>query len=163
MKTTDLCDQHGDAVRVALPLFRDYGGRRAFFGLIATVVAPEDNSLVRSALEEPGLGRVLVVDGGASERVALLGDLLAELGVRNGWAGVVVNGCIRDSEAVGTMALGVKALGTCPRKSEKKGRGARDVPVTFASLTFSPGEWLYADGDGVIVSGAALVSTESRA
>lgn len=158
MKTTDLCDQHGDAVRVARPVFRDYGGRRAFHGPIATVVAPEDNSLVRAALEEPGQGRVLVVDGGGSEKVALLGDLLAELAVKHGWAGVVVNGCIRDSEAVGQLPLGVKALGTCPRKSEKKGRGSRDVPVSFAGLTFAPGEWLYADGDGLIVSSVSLVS-----
>lgn len=156
MKTADLYDAHEDSVAVAEPLLRDFGGRRAFHGPIATVRAPEDNSLVRKALEEKGDGRVLVVDGLGSLRCALLGDQLAELAVKNGWAGVVVNGCIRDSEAIAAMPLGVKAIATNPRKSKKLGQGERDVPVRFAAVAFVPGHVLYADEDGVLVSEVAL-------
>ena len=150
--TTDLSDAHPDAIQVAEPMFRDFGGQRAFHGAIATVKLFEDNALVRSILETPGAGRVLVVDGGGSMRCALLGDQLAELAVRNGWAGVVVHGCIRDSEAIGQLPLGVKALATHPLKSIKRGEGQREIPVRFAGVHFRPGAWLYADGDGLIVS-----------
>lgn len=150
--TTDLSDAHPDATQVAEPMFRDFGGQRAFHGAIATVKLFEDNALVRSILETPGAGRVLVVDGGGSMRCALLGDQLAELAVRNGWAGVVVYGCIRDSEAIGQLPLGVKALATHPLKSIKRGEGQREIPVRFAGVHFRPGAWLYADGDGLIVS-----------
>jgi regulator of ribonuclease activity A len=156
-KTADLCDANPDAVQVADPLFGDFGGEDAFSGPIATVRAPEDNSLVRQALEEPGGGRVLVVDGGGSMRCALLGDQLAELAVKNGWAGVVVNGCVRDSAEIAGMALGVKALGTHPLKSEKRNQGQREVPVRFAGVTFVPGHHLYADADGIVLSGRALL------
>ena len=151
-ETTDLSDAHPDAIQVAEPMFRDFGGQRAFHGAIATVKLFEDNALVRSILETPGAGRVLVVDGGGSMRCALLGDQLAELAVRNGWAGVVVHGCIRDSEAIGQLPLGVKALATHPLKSIKRGEGQREIPVRFAGVQFRPGAWLYADGDGLIVS-----------
>jgi len=154
--TTDLCDAHGDAVRVVAPIFRDFGGAERFGGRVATLKVHEDNVLVRRALEEPGEGRVLVIDGGGSLRVALLGDQLAALGAGNGWAGVVVHGAVRDSAALATMAFGVKALGVHPRKSAKNGWGERDVPVTFGGVTFSPGEWLYADADGIVVASAAL-------
>ncbi|MGB7397016.1 MAG: ribonuclease E activity regulator RraA [Candidatus Macondimonas sp.] len=150
--TTDLSDAHPDAIQVAEPMFRDFGGQRAFHGAIATVKLFEDNALVRSILETPGAERVLVVDGGGSMRCALLGDQLAELAVRNGWAGVVVYGCIRDSEAIGQLPLGVKALATYPLKSIKRGEGQREIPVRFAGVHFRPGAWLYADGDGLIVS-----------
>lgn len=150
--TTDLSDAHPDATQVAEPMFRDFGGQRAFHGAIATVKLFEDNALVRSILETPGAGRVLVVDGGGSMRCALLGDQLAELAVRNGWAGVVVYGCIRDSEAIGQLPLGVKALATHPLKSIKRGEGQREIAVRFAGVHFRPGAWLYADGDGLIVS-----------
>lgn len=150
--TTDLSDAHPDAIQVAEPMFRDFGGQRAFHGAIATVKLFEDNALVRSILETPGAERVLVVDGGGSMRCALLGDQLAELAVRNGWAGVVVYGCIRDSEAIGQLPLGVKALATHPLKSIKRGEGQREIPVRFAGVHFRPGTWLYADGDGLIVS-----------
>jgi len=150
--TTDLSDAHPDAIQVAEPMFRDFGGQRAFHGAIATVKLFEDNALVRSILETPGARRVLVVDGGGSMRCALLGDQLAELAVRNGWAGVVVHGCIRDSEAIGQLPLGVKALATHPLKSIKRGEGQREIPVRFAGVHFRPGAWLYADGDGLIVS-----------
>lgn len=151
----DLCDDHDD-LAVAEPVFRDYGGAEAFHGPIATVVAPEDNSLVRAALEEPGAGRVLVVDGGGSTRCALVGDVLAALARDNGWAGILVHGCIRDSAAIREIAVGLKALATCPRKSLKRGKGERDVAVTFAGRTFAPGAWLYADADGVAVSPTEL-------
>jgi regulator of ribonuclease activity A len=154
--TTDLCDAHGDRVRVVEPMLRDFGGVARFSGPIVTVRAPEDNSLVRAALEEPGQGRVLVVDGGASMRCALLGDQLAVLARDHGWAGVVIYGCVRDSEALSTIAIGVRALATMPRKSNKKGRGERDVPITFGGVTFTPGEWLYADADGIVVSAESL-------
>jgi regulator of ribonuclease activity A len=154
--TSDLCDAHGDRVRVLEPALKDFGGVARFSGPIVTVRAPEDNSLVRAALEEPGQGRVLVVDGGGSMRCALLGDQLGVLARDHGWAGVVINGYIRDSEAISTIAIGVRALGTVPRKSEKKGRGERDVPLTFGGVTFLPGEWLYADADGIVVAESAL-------
>ncbi len=156
--TTDLSDAHPAAIQVAEPMFRDFGGQRAFHGAIATVKLFEDNALVRSLLETPGAGRVLVVDGGGSMRCALLGDQLAELAVRNGWAGVVVYGCIRDSEAIGQLPLGVKALATHPLKSIKRGEGQREIPVRFAGVWFRPGAWLYADGDGLIVSEQPLIA-----
>ncbi|MCP3136506.1 ribonuclease E activity regulator RraA [Pyxidicoccus xibeiensis] len=157
-KTADLCDAHSGTAhfQVAEPGFLDYGGHRSFAGPISTVRAPEDNSLVRKALEEPGQGRVLVVDGGGSRRCALVGDQLAALAQKNGWAGVVVNGCIRDSEDVGRTAIGVKALGTHPLKSSKRNEGQRDVEVRFAGVTFQPGHHLYADADGIVVSAVPL-------
>jgi regulator of ribonuclease activity A len=141
---------------VCAPGLRDFGGVRRFSGPIATVHAPADNSLVRRALEQPGLGRVLVVDGEGGMTCALLGEQLAALGVKNGWGGVVMHGCVRDTEALATMALGVKALGVHPRKSQKQGRGAREVPLTFLGVTFLPGSWLYADADGILVAPARL-------
>jgi regulator of ribonuclease activity A len=154
--TTDLCDAHPTKVQVAAPLFRDFGGRVAFAGPISTLKVFEDNALVRSALEEPGQGRVLVVDGGGSLRTALVGGNLGQLGAKNGWEGILVYGCIRDSAEIAAVDLGVKALATIPLKSAKKGWGERDVPVIFAGLTFKPGAWLYADGDGVIIADAPL-------
>ena len=151
-KTADLCDQLGDAAAVADPVLANYGGMSAFGGQIATVKVFEDNSLVRAALETPGFGRVLVIDGGGSLRCALVGDQLAVLGVKHGWAGIVVYGCIRDSQAIAELDIGVQALGTHPRRSIKKGEGAADIPVTFAGITFRPGAWLYADDDGLIVT-----------
>lgn len=155
IRTTDLCDAHDDARVLDLPL-RDYGGRIAFHGPVSTVRALEDNSRVREAVAEPGSGRVLVIDGGGSTRRAMLGDLLAAQAVENGWAGVVVHGAIRDSGAIGRLDLGVKALGTCPRRTDKRGQGLRDVPVSFGGVGIAPGDWLYADEDGVIVSSRAL-------
>jgi regulator of ribonuclease activity A len=154
--TPDLYDAHEKDVQVADPLFRNYGGAPRFCGPIATLKLHEDNSLVRTALEEPGNGRVLVIDGGGSLRCALVGDQLAVLGRKNGWAGIVVNGCIRDSVEIGNMDIGIKALNTNPRKSVKKGAGDRDIAVTFAGVTFRPGEFVYADEDGVLVSAKRL-------
>lgn len=151
VSTADLYDRFGDRLEIAEPLFRDFGGRRGFFGEIATVKVFEDNSLVRQTLEEPGAGRVLVVDGGGSRRCALLGDMLAQLALDNGWNGVLVYGCIRDAEALAEMPLGVKALATHPAKSVKRGEGESDVSVRFAGVSFRPGAHLYADADGVVV------------
>lgn len=149
--TADLYDAHENEAQVALPGFVNYGGRRSFFGPVATLKVHEDNSLVRSALELPGAGRVLVVDGGGSMRCALVGDKLAELGRDNGWAGVIVFGCIRDSAEIGRMDFGVQALGTNPRKSVKRGAGQRDIQVTFHGVVFVPGAFAYADDDGILV------------
>lgn len=154
--TADLSDANESKVQVVLPGFRDYGGRKRFCGPISTVKVHEDNSLVRAALEEPGKGRVLVVDGGASLRCALVGDKLAELGRSNGWAGMVVSGCIRDSAALAAIDIGLKALGSTPKRSAKKGAGERDMPVAFSGGTFSPGTWLYADEDGIVLSSTKL-------
>lgn len=157
--TADLCDAHerkAPAVRVAAPIFRSYGGDAAFHGRIATLKLFEDNGLVRKTLDMPGDGRVLVIDGGGSLRCALLGDQLAALAVRNSWAGIVVWGCIRDSAAIADMKLGVFALATHPQKTVKKNLGETQIVVTFAGIDFVPGEWLYADADGLIVCAQPL-------
>jgi len=154
--TADFCDEHGDELQIGEPVFHAYGGRHAYSGPISTVRCFEDNSRVKEAVESPGGGRVLVVDGGGSRRRALFGDKLGSAAVRNGWAGVIIHGCIRDSAELGRMDLGIRALGTMPLRSEKRGEGERDVPVRFAGLTFRPGEYVYVDEDGVIVSRVPL-------
>jgi regulator of ribonuclease activity A len=150
-KTADIYDQFEQQIQVCEPIFRDYGGKRRFSGPIATLKCHEDNSLVRQRLGEPGNGRVLVVDAGGSLRCAMLGDILVQKGVDNGWAGVLMYGCIRDACDIAEMPLGVKALATIPKKSVKKGAGEADLTVTFAQVSFKPGDWLYADEDGVVV------------
>ena len=160
-QTADLLDANEEAVRagtirVVAPMFRHFGGRTAFAGTIATLKLFEDNSLVRKALEGPGEGRVLVIDGGGSLRCALVGDQLAQLGARNGWSGIVVYGCIRDAKAIAEMDIGVMALATHPLKTVKKNVGETNVAVTFGGVTFAPGEWLGADEDGIIVAPARL-------
>lgn len=154
LKSTDVCDAHGDTVAVAEPVFQDFGGKTRFGGAIATVKTFEDNALIRRTLETPGEGRVLVVDGAGSMRCALLGDNLAALALKNGWSGVIIYGCIRDSEEIGKLPIGVKALATHPRKSAKKDYGEINVPVAFAGVTFTPGHYVYADLDGIVVSAA---------
>ena len=155
-KTADLCDEYAESLQVCDPGFSSFGGRARFHGQISTIKCFEDNSLVREAVAEPGEGRVLVVDAGGSKRCAMLGDLLAAKAVENGWAGVLMNGMIRDSADIARMDLGVKALGTHPLKSVKKGVGERDVEVRFSGVRFVPGAYLYADEDGVICSACAL-------
>jgi len=156
--TTDLCDEFGAEVSVAEPLFRDWGGTASFAGPIETLRVFEDNGLVRQALEGPGQERVLVVDGGGSLRTALVGGNLAALAHRNGWAGLVVHGCIRDAAEIAATPIGVKALSAIPRKSAKAGAGERGVPVTFAGVTFFPGAHLYADRDGIVVADRNLLA-----
>lgn len=152
IKTTDICDNYGATVLAAQSIFEDYGGMRSFCGRIATVKVDEDNVLVRKTLEEPGKGQVLVVDGGGSLHCALIGELIATLAQKNGWAGILVNSCIRDSDEMAHIPIGVKALNTNPTRSKKEGKGQKDIPVTFAGVTFTPGHYLYADRDGIVVS-----------
>lgn len=154
--TPDLCDEFGAEVRVAEPLFRDFGGVERFAGSIATLRVFEDNALVRQALEMSGAGRVLVVDGGGSLRSALVGGNLAALAHENGWSGLVVYGCIRDAVEIAGTPVGVKALHAVPRRSAKAGAGERGIPVAFAGVTFAPGAWLYADRDGIVVADRKL-------
>jgi regulator of ribonuclease activity A len=149
--TTDLSDQHPEA-QVCQPVFHAYGGRTTFAGPIATLKVFEDNSLVRDAVEQPGEGRVLVVDGGGSLRCALFGGNLAVLAAENGWAGVVVNGAVRDVDELDAQPIGVRALAAMPRRSEKgMHSGQVGLPVLFAGVVFREGEWLCADRDGVLV------------
>jgi regulator of ribonuclease activity A len=135
---------------------RHYGGAQRFAGPISTLKVFEDNSLVRSALEEPGQGRVLVVDGGGSLRCALVGDQLGALAMQNGWVGIVVYGCVRDVAELAQMPLGVLALANHPRRSMKRGEGQRDVAVRFAGVLFTPGQYLYADANGIVVAKAPI-------
>ena len=154
--TTDLCDAHPEA-QVCEPILTDYGGRRAFHGPIATLKVFEDNGPVRAALETPGAGRVLVVDGGGSLRCALVGGLLGKLAAERGWAGIVIYGCVRDRDELAQCDVGIKALATTPRKSEKGLHGGHaDRVVRFAGTTFRSGAWLYADADGVVVAEGAI-------
>lgn len=152
----DLCDDFPALVQVVEPMFINYGGRQAFSGEIVTVKTCEDNSRVKELLAEPGYGRVLVVDGAGSLRKALLGDMIAESAVQNGWSGVVVYGAVRDVNALGQLDLGVQALGAIPLRTERKGLGEVNVPVTFGGVTFLPGQFLYADNNGILVAPHAL-------
>jgi len=154
--TPDLCDAHPD-VRVLAPMLRNFGGHAAFGGEIVTVKCFEDNSLVKEQAAQPGDGKVLVVDGGGSLRKALLGDLIAASAVQNGWAGLIIYGCVRDVDALARLPLGVQALAAIPVKTEKRGIGDLNVPLTFGGVTFHPGEFAYADNNGVLVSARALL------
>jgi regulator of ribonuclease activity A len=154
--TADLCDSYPDLVHVAEPVLHNYGGVIRFGGEMETLQVFEDNALVREVLETAGRGRVLVVDGRGSLRTALVGGQLAALAQANRWSGVVVNGCIRDSAEIAELAVGIRALATAPVRSSKTGAGTRGTPITFAGLTFTPGEYLYADEDGVLVANRSL-------
>ncbi|MEX0605871.1 MAG: ribonuclease E activity regulator RraA [Marinobacter sp.] len=149
--TPDICDDYPE-VQVVEPGFRNYGGISAFGGEIVTVKCFEDNSVVKRQVGLPGEGKVMVVDGAASKKVALLGDMLAEKAAESGWAGLIINGCVRDVDILGTTSLGIQALGTHPRKSEKRDLGDLNVPVTFGGVTFYPGHYVYADNNGIVVS-----------
>lgn len=153
----DLCDDFPELVRVVEPMFMNFGGVDAFGGEIETIKCHEDNSLVAELVAEPGDGKVLVVDGGASMRCGLLGDNLAKKAVDNGWQGIVVYGCIRDVDIIGELPLGVQALATHPMKSVKRGIGLRGETLEFGGVKVVPGEFLYADNNGVLVSAKALV------
>jgi regulator of ribonuclease activity A len=149
-KTADLCDQLGAAVRVCQAPLRDFGARRSFSGRIATLRCLRDNGLVRTTLEQPGEGRVLVIDGGGVLDCALVGGILGQLAVRNGWAAIVVNGAVRDLEELAPLPLGVRALGTFPQRGTKLGTGESGLTVSFGGIAFEPGHWLCADHDGLI-------------
>lgn len=161
LATTDLCDAHEDKilsgeVRILSPLFQSFGQKKVFSGPVATLKLFEDNSLVREALETPGSGKILFVDGGGSFRCALFGGNLAVLASKNGWSGLVVNGCIRDVDEINDCEIGVRALASHPVKSFKRGGGEKDVVVTFAGVRIVPGDWCYVDSDGIIVSSTQL-------
>ena len=156
LKTTDLSDLHPKKVQAAESLFRDFGGRKMFHGEIVTLKIFEDNSFVRKALEQNGESKVLVIDGGGSLRCALLGDQLGELAVKNKWSGVLVFGCVRDSEALSQLDFGIKALNTHPLKTEKRNEGQENITVRFAGVDFVPGTFIYADEDGVLVTAERL-------
>jgi len=158
--TPDLCDDYPDLVEVVEPMFQNYGGVKAFGGEVVTVKCFEDNSVVKEQVGLPGKGRVMVVDGGGSRRNALLGDMLAEKAAENGWAGLIIYGCIRDVDVIAKTELGVQALACNPRKTEKRGLGDLNVPVKFGGVTFHPGHFVYADNNGVIVSPQALSVSE---
>lgn len=149
--TTDLADQLGDAVRSCDLQMRDFGGRTRFSGTIVTFASPEDNLVLKTIVAEPGEGRVIVVDAGGSLHGAMIGDNMAARAASNGWAGIVINGVVRDSLALATLPIGVKALGTNPRRSKKNGAGQRDVDVQFGGILFRPGDLLTADEDGIVV------------
>lgn len=149
--TADLYDELGESAQSCSTQLRSFGARGAFEGTVATVRCREDNVLLKEAVGRPGGGRVLVVDGGGSLEAALMGDVIAAIAVDHGWEGVVINGAVRDTEALATLDLGVKALGSNPRKSRKEGLGEVDVEVTFGGVTFRPGEHLVSDADGILV------------
>jgi regulator of ribonuclease activity A len=154
--TCDLCDAHeNDPVPILQPLapvFLDLGGVTRFSGPVATVRCFEDNTRIREAVDSPGEGRVLVVDGGASVRRALVGGNLAAAAARNGWVGIVVDGAVRDLHELRAAAVGIRALALMPQRSMKRGEGQRDVPIVVQGLPVRPGQWLYADEDGIVVS-----------
>ena len=161
ISTTDLCDANEAALadgtlRVLEPGLIAFGARAAFMGRAATLKVFEDNSLIADTVKTPGEGRVLVVDAGGSRRCAVFGGNLAAFAANNGWAGVIIYGCARDSAEINAVDLGVRALALHPRRSVKRGEGQRDIPVTFMGVTVKPGDWIYADADGVLVSAAAL-------
>ncbi|WP_323971517.1 putative 4-hydroxy-4-methyl-2-oxoglutarate aldolase [Aeromonas hydrophila] len=153
----DLCDEYGDALQVAEPLFQNFGGKALFHGQAVTLSCYEDNSLVRELVNRPGQGRVMVIDGGGSLRRALLGDQLAIKAAELGWEGIVIYGAVRDVGTLATLALGVKALAPCPVKTEKRGQGELDAVVSFAGVTIHPGDYVYADLNGVLVSATRLI------
>ncbi len=154
--TPDLCDENPDLVQAVEPGFANYGGVASFFGQIVTVKCFEDNSKVKELVDQPGEGKVMVVDAGGSFRCAMLGDMLAEKAVKNGWSGIIMYGCVRDVDVLAELELGVQALGSHPMKSLKKGIGEEGLDVTFGGVTFRPGEYVYADNNGIIVSPEAL-------
>jgi len=150
--TTDLYDDHEDIVQTCSTQFRDFGGKRRYFGPIRTIRCLKDNQLFRALLDEPGDGAVVVVDGAASTESALMGDIIAAKGAKNGWSGCVILGAIRDSVELGKIDFGAKALGVNPAKSSKEGMGSVDVPVEFGGVRFEPGQWIYCDEDGILVA-----------
>ena len=166
--TCDLCDAHkadtSGALRVLPPVLHSYGGVTKFAGPVTTVKCFEDNSLVRQTLDEPGVvetpfgrvGRVLAVDGGGSLRRALLGGNIAAAAAKNGWAGVVIDGCVRDAAELAACAVGIRALALVPLATDKRGEGQRDVPLQLQGVWVRPGDWLYADGDGIVVLDKAV-------
>ncbi|WP_091430310.1 ribonuclease E activity regulator RraA [Flavobacterium degerlachei] len=150
--TADLWDEHETLLSCVAPIFNHFGNKKVFSGIIRTIKLFEDNSFVRQQLEADGQGKVLVIDGGGSLRCALIGDQLAALAIQNNWEGIIVNGCVRDSQIINSMNIGIKALNTCPAKSVKRNIGEIDIPVKFGGITFTSEDYIYADVDGILVS-----------
>ena len=156
VKTADICDRFPESVEVCEAMFTSYGSVDAFNGQISTVKVYEDNVLVREALEDLAPGSVLVVDGGGSRRCALLGDKLASIAASRGLAGIIINGCVRDSRELAEIEVGIMALASHPLRSKKEGKGQRDVPVEFGGVTWTPGHHVYADNDGIVLAAGML-------
>jgi regulator of ribonuclease activity A len=154
--TTDLFDDFEGTVQTCSTQFQDFGGRARYFGRIRTVKCHRDNQIFRALLDEPGDGCVVIVDGGASTESALMGDIIAAKGARNGWSGCVILGAVRDSAALAKIDFGAKALGVNPAKSAKTGAGELDVVVEFGGVRFEPGHWVYCDEDGILVAARQL-------
>ncbi len=158
--TCDLCDQHktttDGSFRVLPPLYTSYGGVARFAGPVSTVRCLEDNSRIKEAVNTPGLGRVLVVDGGGSLRRSLLGGQLATAAAQNGWAGLLIHGAVRDKAELAASAVGIRALALIPLPTDRQDQGQRDVPVQLADTWIHPGEWLVADEDGIVVTRQAI-------
>lgn len=152
----DLADDHATKIRLLQPIFRDFGSVRQFAGPVTTVRCREDNALLKSLLGSEGQGRVIVVDGDGSLDRALFGDNLGSMLLKNGWAGIVIHGAVRDVEHLKNMPIAVRAIGVCPIPPRKEGLGERDVVVTIAGTSISPGDWLYADENGAIISAEPL-------
>lgn len=152
LSTADLCDAHGDLVAVADPVLRSFGSTQAFHGEIVTLQCAEDLIVLREMLQEPGRGKVLVVDGGGTLRGALFGEKMGSKAVASGWEGLILNGAIRDVDALANLPIGVRALGAMPRRGGTHGGGRRNVPVSFAGVTFEPGHYVYVDADGIVVA-----------
>ncbi|WP_217576591.1 ribonuclease E activity regulator RraA [Streptomyces sp. GbtcB7] len=150
--TADLYDEHGDNLQSCTTQFRLFGARTSFEGTVTTVKCHEDNVILKATVGEPGAGRVLVVDGGGSLSAALMGDVIAGLAASNGWEGVIIHGAVRDVEALSKVDLGIKALGSNPRKSRKDGVGDKDLEISFGEVTFTPGCHLYSDADGILLT-----------
>jgi len=154
--TPDICDDFLSDLQVLEPLFTEYGARDKFSGEVVTIKCFEDNTLLKQTLGTDGTGKVMVVDGGGSLRRALLGDMLAAMAADNGWQGVVINGCVRDVEILKTIRLGVRALNCHPVRSDKRNEGQLNVPVSFAGANINPGQYLYADENGIVVANTKL-------
>ncbi len=156
MKTADLMDVYQEELQSCEIQFRNYGGRKAFWGPCKTLKCENDNVILKQMLETVGDGSVLIVDGGGSLRTALMGDSIAEIGRRNNWAGIIIHGAVRDTVALAELDFGVKAVGSNPRKSRKNGEGQANVSVRFGGITVNPGDWAYSDEDGIVIAGREL-------
>ena len=158
--TPDICDEFPAELQVLEPLFSEYGDSEQFSGEVVTIKCFEDNTLLKQTLGTDGSGKVMVVDGGGSLRRALLGDILAAMAADNGWQGVVINGCVRDVEILKTIRLGVRALNSHPVRSDKRNEGQLNVPLAFAGANIKPGQYLYADENGILVANSKLEALE---
>ncbi len=156
LSTPDLCDQFPEQVSVLDPVYKSFGGNESFYGEVVTVKCFEDNSKVKQLVDTDGTGKVMVVDAGGSMRRACLGDMLAEKAQNNGWAGIIIYGCVRDVEILKTLNIGVQALGSHPMKTDKRDLGDINIPLQFSGVTVAPGNYIYADLNGIIVAASQL-------